>query len=238
MIKYLAYLPLRYERDIDREIQLYTARYTDEKLEGHTYCSLAEIQNSLMSENEYHLIIWDIDEVKESLQKLKEFRRKHRLSMLIIIAREETSPLVYLIPQISPDGLLLKPFSRGEVGETLDPVFEELNTRFFGSNEKTFVVERREGNAYIPLDKIDYFEAREKKIFLRSGREEYGFYCSLDELQTRLPEYFVRCHRSYIVNSHKIKLIDNRKNEVILWNRSSVLISRTYRKNLKEHYDG
>ena len=65
-----------------------------------------------------------------------------------------------------------------------------------------------EERRYFHYTQILYLEAREKKLILHSGQEELSFYGSLREMEKVLPEYFVRCHRSYIVNFMHISRLD------------------------------
>jgi DNA-binding LytR/AlgR family response regulator len=60
----------------------------------------------------------------------------------------------------------------------------------------------------IPFSKVVYVEAKEKKTYVYS--EEYSGYHknSLQEFENLLPkDYFIRCHRSIIVNVNHIKEI-------------------------------
>lgn len=52
----------------------------------------------------------------------------------------------------------------------------------------------------IPVEKITHMESLQKKTWFYTNKEPYKTSIPLKELQQRLPECFLRIHRSYIVN--------------------------------------
>ncbi len=85
-----------------------------------------------------------------------------------------------------------------------------------------------------PYDKILFFEANNKKINLRAGNEEYDFYDSIENISHTLPDYFVRCHRAYLVNAKKIRKVKLSDGLIEMGNGVIVPLSRTYKQNVKE----
>ena len=52
----------------------------------------------------------------------------------------------------------------------------------------------------VPIEKIEYLESLQKKIWFYAEGEAYKTTIPLKELQRKLPDDFIRIHRSYIVN--------------------------------------
>lgn len=103
----------------------------------------------------------------------------------------------------------------------------------------SLLLESREEKISIPLERIYYIEAMEKKVYVCTGAEEYGYYSTLDKLENDLPDNFVRCHRSFIVNTDKIKKVALSKNTIYLAEEYEVPLSRSYKAKLKGlRYDG
>lgn len=175
-----------------------------------------------------------VDAIMESgLSAAKEVRKNCKDASLVIIADEHTSPMKYLKPDIQPQALLLRPLKTEETSNVLGELYTHLQ------NEKeemadVFIMEERSQEKRIPFQKIAYFEARNKKIYAIVENQEYGFYDTIINLEGRLPSYFVRCHRSYLVNSKKIKGVYVKKGEVELEHNIILPLSRTYRKSMKE----
>ncbi|MGN7479130.1 LytTR family transcriptional regulator DNA-binding domain-containing protein, partial [Solibacillus silvestris] len=59
----------------------------------------------------------------------------------------------------------------------------------------------------IPIDQISHIESLQKRTWFYSEGEQYKTAITLKELQLRLPNTFIRIHRSYIINIYYIKKI-------------------------------
>jgi two-component system, LytTR family, response regulator len=57
---------------------------------------------------------------------------------------------------------------------------------------------------YIPLMDILYLEKKGRKTMIHTANQIYETKDTLQDLQARLPDYFYKTHRSYLVNIHKI----------------------------------
>ena len=100
--------------------------------------------------------------------------------------------------------------------------------------EEAFVLSGREGKTRIPYRQIYYFEARSKKLYLRLPDREMAFYGTMEELEAKLPEVFLRCHRSFLVNKNHIERILLSQNEIVLSHGISVPLSRSYKPCFRE----
>ena len=104
-----------------------------------------------------------------------------------------------------------------------------------GEDEEVFLVETREGNRRVPLSQISYIEAREKKIFICTKSESFGFYETIDHMVEILPDNFVRSHRSFIVNMDKAKKLLLSDGMIELDSGETVPLSRSCRKAVREY---
>lgn len=162
-------------------------------------------------------------------------RKKYAEMFLLLIADAKLSPLTYLQPGVRPDSLLLRPLDKATVKRTLnDFLTAGLERKEDPGEENCFTVKNKEERTYIPYRSICYFEAREKKVFARTLNEEYGFYDSLEEMADTLPEEFVRCHRSFIVNTKMIKKVIAAQNIILLSEDVEVPLSRSYKTKFRE----
>jgi DNA-binding LytR/AlgR family response regulator len=84
---------------------------------------------------------------------------------------------------------------------------------------------------------IFFFESQGRKIALRTKAQEIVFYSKFEQLTTQLPDSFLRCHRSYIVNAKKIKEVNFTSSVVTMSDGSVIPVSRTYRDSVKEALD-
>ena len=51
-------------------------------------------------------------------------------------------------------------------------------------------------------------------------------------MSNKLPSYFIRCHRSYIINAKKV--IEQKREEFVLENNITIPISRSYQKQVEK----
>ena len=168
------------------------------------------------------------------LDIVPELRNSYPDSYMILIADGHISPVRYLRPQIRAGSLLLKPLRRSSVKE----VFEEAMQAYLGieKDEKTrmFVIESHGERSFISYQRINYFESREKKIFLCTDSEEFAFYDTLDELARKLEGRFLRTHRSFLISRNKIASILINQNRVVIRNGAELPISRSYKGTVRE----
>lgn len=89
----------------------------------------------------------------------------------------------------------------------------------------------------IPIEQISHIESLQKKTWFYVGHEQYKTNITLKELQIKLPQYFVRIHRSYILNIYFVKRItrDLASNFVIeLKDGTELPVSQSYVNNLRK----
>lgn len=154
----------------------------------------------------------------------------------MVVADGSISPMVYLRPGIMPSSLLLKPVSRENLVMVVNEMMDAFTEKFDSKDvPESFVIETREGKQYIPLNQIYYVEAREKKIFIRTKQEEYGFYDTIENMEKKLPENFLRCHRSYIVNMSKVTAVKVSQSLIEVQDNLQVPLSRSYKRAVKEY---
>jgi DNA-binding LytR/AlgR family response regulator len=68
----------------------------------------------------------------------------------------------------------------------------------------------------IQLSTIAYFYAERRFIYAKVGKERLPIKLSIQDLAATMPGYFIRIHRSYIVNVNHIKQIRTKEKEVLV----------------------
>ena len=82
----------------------------------------------------------------------------------------------------------------------------------------------------IPYNEIIYIESLSDYIKVITDKDEIISKEKISALATRLPELFLRIHRSFIINTEKIK---ERSYDEILVDQVRLNIGRSYRKEVK-----
>lgn len=172
---------------------------------------------------------------EEGLALIQDLRKKYQGMQLLLIADATISPMSYMKPTIMASSLLLRPYTKEDMVRTVREFlcafvehFEQTNT------DNCFVIDSKDGRIHIDYNQICYFEAREKKVFVQTVSEEYSFYGTIEKLEENLPGFFVRCHRSFIVNTRKIERVLLSQSLILLTAQMDVPLSRTYKAQLKE----
>ena len=181
------------------------------------------------------MLLYDVTK-KGAISYLQEIRKSYKEIPIMIMADIKTSPMEYMKPAIHASSLLIRPWTDKQAKEVLKEfILEYLRMFEKEKNEgiSSYVITSKEGHISIPYDKIYFFEAREKKIFVCTGREEFGFYHTIDKLAEELPKQFVRCHRGFIVNTEKIQKIMLSQNIIYLTDDFDIPLSRSYKSVLK-----
>lgn len=210
------------------------AKMTEENWTMEYFALPNELKEYIDKQPLLDLCCYDIT-LQDSLESLPGFRKEYEEMGLLLITDAAISPILYLKPGIRADSLLMRPLNKEVVYATLEEFFssylEKMN-RLQGV--KSYIIESKEGRIHLPYKDIFYFEAREKKVFVRTLNEEYGFYTTMEQLENELPEQFIRCHRSFIVNSEKIKKVMLTQNLISLIQGFDVPLSRSYKPVLKQ----
>lgn len=200
----------------------------------HSALTLHELLQHLSKLSEISICCADFEDSGE--QAVLAVRERDPSSLVVVIAGRSTSPLTYVRPNIMAAGLLLRPLQRAQVADMLGEVFSivALNARKRLFNNEVFVFTTREGSIRVPYSQILYFEARNKKIVLCTSREEMEFYSTLEGLLQKIPAYFLRCHKGFIVNKQFVSRVELSGNSLHLIGGFQVPISRSYREAIKE----
>lgn len=180
----------------------------------------------------WDLLIFEMSS-SEDISEAARFRKLYPESAFMIITEPEISPEWYVTPELCPTLLLLKPLDRPRAMEAI----RRMMAYCYEQREKeaythSLVVRSGEERRYFRYTQILFLEAREKKLILYSGQEKLAFYGSLREMERVLPEYFIRCHRSYIVNFMHISKLNISQGVLHIHDQFVIPVSKKYKANV------
>ncbi len=126
---------------------------------------------------------------------------------------------------------LLKPISREKLEQCMKPILRNMEGSYHVYRTKTETVK-------IPYNKILAFTSFRHyvDIIIQSNDNEtrYRQKISLRDLQNQLPEEFVRCHRTIIININKVMKLTHK--DVTLSDNSVYPVSESYLKNIQDAF--
>lgn len=158
-------------------------------------------------------------------------------TLLVLIVTPDISPLVYIRPSIMPAGVLLKPLQAGQMRQVFPPLVRMVKESAAESSFAGQVFQlTSHGTVHrVPMKDILYFEARNKKLYLVTRNYEIEFYDTLDGLLERLPADFLRCHKSFVINRHRVEQLLLSQGTVLMEGGSvQIPISRSMKQTVRE----
>ena len=234
MVSMMVYDPRAEELELmKRLIRQAAAVLTEEKWQMEFFVAREQVASFLKDRPLLDLACYDVS-YKGSIDDLERIRRDYQKLQLLIIADASMSPMEYIRPTILASSLLIRPISQEQAKEQLMELVEQFRDQTPYGQAESLVIETREGRTYVPLVQIYYFEAREKRIYVRLKKQELAFYETVEHLTERLPDYFVRCHRSFIVNRQRIRRVMLSKSLIELEQGIQLPLSRSYKPAFQE----
>lgn len=147
----------------------------------------------------------------------------------IVYVSQKTEYTLQLF-ETMPFDFLLQPISEEKLQNTMK--------RFLKKQEQVGMesfLGYKEGKTtgMIPYNEILYFQSASPKIIVYTLNGTKEFYSKLSDIEKQLPEYFVRIHKSYIVNTHFVRKYCY--NSVSLSDKLSLPISRSCKKQARDY---
>ena len=174
----------------------------------------------------------------QDVTELRNTRRDHEETMIMLMADAAVSPMEYLKPGVAPDSILIKPYTKEQLRMTNEEFVRSYMEKNSDDAGRSFLIENKGERILLLYSRIHYFEARAKKTYVRVGMTEYSLSKTLGTLEGELPSLFRRCHRSYIVNTGKLRRVDLSENCLDLGDGIEVPVSKTYKKEFATMHSG
>lgn len=195
------------------------------------YSSPLELVMRIQEEEKYELIFMDIDwGTKEKQNGLRWGEEICELlpeaAIIFITGYNDQFAQHVLLTEANTLGYMTKPID----DTILERYLEKAKNR--NVEPKYLVISRKGGKISVPMDKIIYIESRNHKAVIHTEEEEYVIYEKLIDLQKRLLDNFIPCHKSYIINMEWIATYEGKSFN--MRNGQNIPISRTYTGKVKD----
>lgn len=212
-------------------------RLSDEEWQYSIFFDYSDFDEYVVKNQNFDIVCVDIT-MDGCINTTKEIRKLNRHAHIILVASVDISPMEYMRPEIMAGSLLIRKYTDEQLMDVFDGAFKNYLREFSSDEDKEdmYVLESREGRRLIPYSQIYYFEARDKKIVIGCAANELLCYDTIAGLTKELPDYFIRCHRSFIINKKKIVKVMLNKNEIQMENDIYIPVSRSYKPELRKMY--
>lgn len=177
------------------------------------------------------LVLMDIqfDGDKTGLHWAEElFRLAPEVGVICVTGYNDRYAQQILLHDINLIGYLTKPLDRAVLCRYLDKALSKKQGRSY----LTFVLR---GQTYsISANSIVYIESRNHTAIVHAREENFEFYEKLSDLLPRLPDCFVQCHKSYLVNLDRISRLE--PGHLLLDGGRVVPVSKAFQPQLKDSF--
>ncbi len=122
---------------------------------------------------------------------------------------------------------LLKPITQERFHIAVEKAFDRINKPSLKKTDKNYIfIKVEQKNVKIFLDDMVYIEGLRDYVAVYARNEKYLTLESIKNLESILGEQFIRIHKSYLINTKHIKLVE--RNTVLL-NSHRLPIGDTYK---------
>lgn len=125
-----------------------------------------------------------------------------------------------------PAAVLVKPIETRYLKNALEKLREK------GARPELFQIKSGGTISYINLSELLYITSIKRKLLITTVSGNYEIYGKISDMLGKLPGYFVRCHKSCIVNVRQISKVTGWIN-LEMSDGSVIPISRTYKDDIK-----
>ena len=177
----------------------------------------------------FDLAFLDIQMKNMSGIELAKFIRKTDSNMLLVFV---TSFKQYALDGYDVNAMhyLIKPLSLAK----LLPILDRARVIWTSHRDAAMIVSNEAGQSTLPYGDIFYISTSSHIASVHTGNSVYELRKPMNELIEMLPDYFLMCHRSYIVNIFKVYCIY--KDSLLLSNEVSLPVSRKKSKALHDAF--
>lgn len=125
---------------------------------------------------------------------------------------------------------LPKPITAERLEKTIIRLFDDIK-----GSDKTFI-RLDNKNTIIDENEIKYIKRDGMKIIFHTNSRDYEIYSSFNKIQDKLPNNFVRCHKSFIANVNNVTKIEPISN-MVYFNDSCCDIGPKYKNDFIHKFD-
>lgn len=136
-----------------------------------------------------------------------------------------------------PAGILIRPFERAGMEGSLRRIFDDyIALQGIENNSAFMLISSGRTIQRVAYNEILYLEACDKMLNICTKRHIITARMSLNAVESTLPQSFVRCHRSYIVNRDCIERLDMTNMMLELKTQEKIPVSRSYKSVLRQSF--
>ncbi len=137
---------------------------------------------------------------------------------------------------VEPIHYILKPINKSKLQEAIDRAIEKTEA----SNRNAIFISSKNKMLRIRYDETKYVESDRRTIIVHELRRNTDILMKLDDFQKNVPPFFIRVHKSYLVNMNMIRSISNNRVELLTGETIPVAKAKypTIKKEIIDYFSG
>lgn len=181
-----------------------------------------------ISSNKVDVAMLDINlkSNKTGIELAKEIRKINKnIYIIFTTGHLEYAMIAYKVKTFD---YIAKPINYDRLEETIIRLFEDVTSvpkRYLKIDNKNTLVDESE---------VQYIKRDGMKLVFHTNSRDYDTYSSFNKFQDKLPENYIRCHKSYIANINQIKDVEPVSGTITFKSGDTCDIGPKYKSNLME----
>ncbi len=181
-----------------------------------------------ISSNKVDVAMLDINlkSNKTGIELAKEIRKINKnIYIIFTTGYLEYAMIAYKVKTFD---YIAKPINYDRLEETIIRLFEDVTSmpkRYLKIDNKNTLVDESE---------VQYIKRDGMKLVFHTNSRDYDTYSSFNKFQDKLPENYIRCHKSYIANINQIKDVEPVSGTITFKSGDTCDIGPKYKSDLME----
>ena len=181
-----------------------------------------------ISSNKVDVAMLDINlkSNKTGIELAKEIRKINKnIYIIFTTGHLEYAMIAYKVKTFD---YIAKPINYDRLEETIIRLFEDVTSvpkRYLKIDNKNTLVDESE---------VQYIKRDGMKLVFHTNSRDYDTYSSFNKFQGKLPENYIRCHKSYIANINQIKDVEPVSGTITFKSGDTYDIGPKYKSDLME----
>lgn len=203
-------------------------------------CSEKDAAAYIEASREITLVILGIGKNADDVFELGRKALKANRDNYIVYLLHSNSQLDVLIENcLRPAGIVMHPYDDSKLNRIITRIQADYSNMIGDEDEDYLVLTGSAGTHRLPMKKILYVEASEKKVTIWTERQSITVRMTMGMIEEMLPKSrFLRCHRSYIVNREWVSEVDYANMLIRLIGGEEVYISRSLKNEVRQAFEG
>ena len=181
-----------------------------------------------ISSNKVDVAMLDINlkSNKTGIELAKEIRKINKnIYIFFTTGHLEYAMIAYKVKTFD---YIAKPINYDRLEETIIRLFEDVTS----VPKKYLKIDNK--NTLVDESEVQYIKRDGMKLVFHTNSRDYDTYSSFNKFQDKLPENYIRCHKSYIANINQIKDVEPVSGTITFKSGDTCDIGPKYKSNLME----